>query len=77
MTDPSFPARTLPCPICALPLKWIVVRWLASFECERCGQFPDFGGGLSDDKVGSAPTSSAARNVRVSRCDWPVRTNPK
>ena len=55
MTDPSFPTRTLPCPICGVALKWIVVRWLASFECDRCGQFPDFGGSLSDvedDKVG-------------------------
>jgi len=32
------------CPYCNRPLRWIAMRWLARgvFECERCGEFPDF-----------------------------------
>jgi hypothetical protein len=32
------------CPYCAKPLRWIAMRWLARgvFECDRCGEFPDF-----------------------------------
>jgi len=31
------------CPICRRPLTWAPDRWLGTFECERCGQFSDFG----------------------------------
>ena len=33
-----------PCPYCDRPLRWIAMRWLARgvFECDRCGEFPDF-----------------------------------
>jgi len=32
------------CPYCGRPLRWIAMRWLARgvFECDRCGEFPDF-----------------------------------
>ena len=32
------------CPYCSRPLRWIAMRWLARgvFECDRCGEFPDF-----------------------------------
>jgi hypothetical protein len=30
------------CPICGRPLSWTADRWLAVFECIRCGQFSDF-----------------------------------
>jgi endogenous inhibitor of DNA gyrase (YacG/DUF329 family) len=36
-------AKLIPCPICGRPLRWTGARWLASFECDRCGQFSDFG----------------------------------
>lgn len=36
--------ETVACPICGRPLKWTPDRWLAAFECERCGEFSDFGG---------------------------------
>src|SRR5437588_6905466 len=38
-------ARSEPvaCPICSRPLRWTPDRWLSAFECDRCGQFSDFG----------------------------------
>jgi len=39
---PTSPGTVL-CPICRRPLTWAPDRWLATFECERCGQFSDFG----------------------------------
>ncbi len=38
---PSTPGTVL-CPICRRPLTWACDRWLATFECDRCGQFLDF-----------------------------------
>ena len=38
---PTSPGTVL-CPICRRPLTWAPDRWLATFECERCGQFSDF-----------------------------------
>ena len=33
------------CPYCGRQLRWIPMRWFGrgTFECERCGEFPDFG----------------------------------
>ncbi len=41
--------RTL-CPYCHRPLRWVAMRWLARgvFECECCGEFPDFRQPLRD-----------------------------
>ena len=38
------------CPYCGRPLRWGAMRWLARgvFECERCGEFPDFRDPLRD-----------------------------
>jgi DNA-directed RNA polymerase subunit RPC12/RpoP len=38
------PSRTIRCPYCQGRLRWTAARWLAYgvFECERCGEFPDF-----------------------------------
>jgi len=38
------------CPYCDRPLRWVAMRWLARgvFECERCGEFPDFRQPLRD-----------------------------
>jgi hypothetical protein len=33
---------SIPCPYCATPLRWTPHRYRGSFECERCGEFPDF-----------------------------------
>ena len=33
----------VPCPICGRPLKPTAERWFAALECDRCGQFSDFG----------------------------------
>lgn len=38
------PSKPVACPICGRRLKWTPDRWLAAFECERCGGFSDFGG---------------------------------
>jgi len=38
------------CPYCRKPLRWVAMRWLARgvFECDRCGEFPDFRHPLRD-----------------------------
>jgi len=38
------------CPYCQRPLRWVAMRWLARgvFECDRCGEFPDFRHPLRD-----------------------------
>ena len=38
------------CPYCRRPLRWVAMRWLARgvFECELCGEFPDFRHPLRD-----------------------------
>jgi hypothetical protein len=32
------------CPYCSQTLRWAALRWfgLGVFECDRCGEFPDF-----------------------------------
>jgi hypothetical protein len=45
--DRAARSETLPCPICGRPLRSTVAHWLAAFECDRCGQFSDFGGASS------------------------------
>lgn len=37
-------SEPLLCPYCGRQLRWATTRWLAHgvFECERCGEFPDF-----------------------------------
>jgi endogenous inhibitor of DNA gyrase (YacG/DUF329 family) len=40
------PSKAVACPICGRPIKWMPDRWLAAFECQRCGQFADFAGAL-------------------------------
>jgi tRNA(Ile2) C34 agmatinyltransferase TiaS len=40
--DKSTGAEPVACPICRRPLKSAGDQWLAAFECERCGEFPDF-----------------------------------
>jgi hypothetical protein len=32
----------IPCPYCAAPLRWTPHHHRGSFECGRCGEFPDF-----------------------------------
>ena len=41
------------CPYCRRPLRWVAMRWLARgvFECERCGEFPDFRHPLRDKSL--------------------------
>ena len=38
------PSRSIACPYCGRSMRWAPARWLAQgvFECERCGEFPDF-----------------------------------
>jgi transposase len=42
--DPSIAASDVLCPYCNETLRWASLRWfgLGVFECERCGEFPDF-----------------------------------
>jgi hypothetical protein len=37
-------ASQILCPYCRQALRWAALRWfgLGVFECERCGEFPDF-----------------------------------
>ena len=50
------------CPYCARPLRWIAMRWLARgvFECERCGEFPDFGHSLRERAPVKGQTNRSA-----------------
>jgi hypothetical protein len=38
------PSSEVLCPYCREALRWASLRWfgLGVFECERCGEFPDF-----------------------------------
>jgi endogenous inhibitor of DNA gyrase (YacG/DUF329 family) len=56
---PSTPGTVL-CPICRRPLTWAPDRWLATFACDRCGQFSDFSSAaLSPRKVPATLTGMA------------------
>ena len=37
-------SRSVACPYCGRSMRWSPARWLAHgvFECDRCGEFPDF-----------------------------------
>jgi hypothetical protein len=43
MTLPASPS-SIACPYCGGPMRWAPARWLTLgiFECDRCGEFPDF-----------------------------------
>jgi|RhiMetdeSRZDD1v2_1073273.scaffolds.fasta_scaffold293763_7 endogenous inhibitor of DNA gyrase (YacG/DUF329 family) len=57
---PSTPG-TLLCPICRRPLRWAPDRWMATFECDRCGQFSDFASAaLSSRKAAAALAGRAS-----------------
>jgi hypothetical protein len=51
------PSGVVLCPICHRPLRWAPDRWLATFDCDRCGQFPDFS---------STPSARRAQSWRSS-----------
>ena len=38
------------CPYCRQGLRWASLRWfgLGVYECERCGEFPDFRHGVHE-----------------------------
>jgi hypothetical protein len=57
--DPSAPVL---CPYCRRPLRWSPTGWLARgvFECERCGEFPDFRSPVAADPV--TASAAAAQN---------------
>jgi transposase len=40
----NHPSRSIACPYCGRSMRWSPARWLAHgvFECDRCGEFPDF-----------------------------------
>ena len=37
-------SRSIACPYCGRSMRWSPARWLAHgvFECDQCGEFPDF-----------------------------------
>jgi hypothetical protein len=49
------------CPICGQVLKRTTAHWLAAFDCDRCGQFSDFGD-ASLSPAGSRHTPRLQRN---------------
>ena len=53
MAPPEPPA----CPYCRRPLQYVADQWFGQsvFECEQCGDFPDFGSSLA-----SAPPAAGA-----------------
>jgi hypothetical protein len=50
----------VPCPICGRPLKATADRWFAALECDRCGQFSDFGDGSLSLAQSRHPPASLA-----------------
>jgi endogenous inhibitor of DNA gyrase (YacG/DUF329 family) len=64
---PATPGIVL-CPICRRPLTWASDRWLATFECDRCGQFSDFASAaLSTRKVPTTLTGMASAHDALRR----------
>jgi CheY-like chemotaxis protein len=45
------------CPYCGAALKWIPMRWFGrgTFECDRCGEFPDFSSGIGAGYAARTP----------------------
>ena len=43
-TDTGSQAAAVSCPYCAGQMRWSPAGWLTLgvFECDRCGEFPDF-----------------------------------
>ena len=61
----NLPAQDLPgCPYCKRPLRYVANRWFGHsvFECEQCGDFPDFRStitsGLAASRDGAEPAPS-------------------
>jgi len=61
-------SEPLLCPYCFRHLQWASTRWLAHgvFECERCGQFPDF-------RVSRRETPASEQSDGLARNDSPAR----
>ena len=53
-------AATTLCPYCGRALHWMPTRWLGRgvFQCEQCGDFPDF-------RTNAAPDGDASRTTRA------------
>ena len=49
------------CPYCRRPLRYVANRWFGHnvFECEQCGDFPDFRSAITAAAAGSAEASEA------------------
>jgi hypothetical protein len=58
--DKSTGSVLVTCPICRRPLKAGGDQWLSAFECERCGEFSDFGRAFHE-------TSARAARPRIAR----------
>lgn len=66
--------RVLPCPYCGRLLHWVPNRWFGrgSFECEQCGDFPDFRGAAPNRPPPESEQPVAAPAVlRSNRPDRP------
>src|ERR1700704_2537286 len=68
----NVPAENLPgCPYCKRPLRYVANRWFGHsvFECEQCGDFPDFRHTMTFGAVGSAggPEASPPRAAALPR----------
>jgi len=66
--DKSTGAVLVTCPICRRPLKASGDQWLSAFECERCGEFSDFGRAFDETSARGARPRIAQRR-RMSDTD--------
>jgi CheY-like chemotaxis protein len=50
------------CPYCRRPLRYVPNRWFGHsvFECEQCGDFPDFSSPLASSALAAATTAALA-----------------
>jgi hypothetical protein len=72
--DRTARSETVACPICGRPLKWRADRWLAVFECARCGEFSDFDGASISPAEAPAPIN---RLTVQHHAELPLRDGPK
>jgi hypothetical protein len=63
--DKATGAELVTCPICRRPLKSGGDQWLSAFECERCGEFSDFGRAFNETSARGARPRIARRRRRA------------
>jgi hypothetical protein len=70
-------AEMPPCPYCGKAMRWTPLRGLTRgvFECEKCGDFPDYRTAFQDDPRARGETGqSTADSPEPARPHWHTST---